>query len=542
MTVGSNIARNQEIIHEVNRALHEKTHDLIRKSQTWNHDELHFETPSYHLIETRVRQRFAESMCNTPIDQKPTIEQRLDAVYLFYGESTKNFVPRPPHRMCPSPSQFLNLLKCIWLLEDVKHDRYYDYFCNASLNEAWAIYLERKVEREARRFFERDNPLWRISEQCLLQQLDSEFDVCPWRTPTSLPNLMELKRGESLLMRADLQADYKQCDESMCLFRQSPTQLRLVQKGSGLSSAQKIEPAVNSMYIDTLKACLDPYYATNFDGPPTTTICWKPNHSVQFHEKLRFTNMKDVYLFQAHMTGFNVRFDSPGFKGGRIKAGSLDGQGKSIGRRGRVQIWVHRKASEDVQNDTKSIFVDDSGFSAGSNGSTSKALSNDGLAMRERFTSLTIVEDGVLLDGPTPSQIIIFSEDDGLRRMTSIPIDQHTQLAPDKCNCSKKDNQCQEVVIRRSKKAEKTHKKFIIRTFQARTKNEEWNIALFGKATHERSHQLQKEEVNYVSILFDSVQTKNNFVARMRTTCDLFNFSANVHNQEYKMVRRSTGF
>lgn len=158
-------------MQEDSRAGHEETHRLLRNLQ----GETVVEHPSFTLISSDMAECFVQNYRKASSDVNPTVSQRLDAVQSFYGGSTKDFKEEEPFIVCPSPVQYLNLLKCIWLLDQVKSDQGLRSYCADPFNAAYARSLDRKVTTEAQRFLQGEHPLACVGDDQLFEARHSSL-------------------------------------------------------------------------------------------------------------------------------------------------------------------------------------------------------------------------------------------------------------------------------------------------------------------------------------------------------------------------------
>lgn len=540
-TAEDNALRNQELMQEDARADHETTHRLLRNLQPANPDDREIEHSSLTLLSADIAECFVRSYSAVPSNTTPTISQRLDAIRAFYDGSTLTFKAEEPVLTCPPPVQYLNLLKCIWLLDHIKSDAGFSSYCRGPFNAAYVRSLERKVEFEAQRFLHLQNPLERVSDKQLLKQDEAAFNVNFWdpiEVPT--PGPLEANGGEVLLMTAALRARDQTSVEEIRVFGVAEGRLRLARATTKSNQPQIVGTTVHEREIDSRKAFLSPLYAMELDAAPS--MIWKPTTSDQTVQELSFTTLKDAYRFQELVTAFGVACDEPAFVGARRKTGILDGQGKTIAHKGRVQIWMHRSRS--VAAATRPVDPgspsDGSQMTRSSTGSGAPTNVSSGtwteteFRSKNQFTTIRSGDGGAFLHEPVPGQIIILTEVDDQKRVVAIPVNEHTRLAPDKCRCSSKNSQCREVIVESSKS------KIKIRTSRVRSLNEGWNIAVFGQPTHQDLTQTEEESVKYVSLQFESVAARKNFAEAAERACNIIRNRVDAYHRDLKETKKTT--
>lgn len=542
------IIQNQRVHLEVTQAGHEETQRLLRNIQA--HPGQPMVEKSYtELLSEAVSNRFADS-----IDDTPTIIQRLDAALVFCEAGTQLFEAEPPSLRSPTPAQYLNLLKTIWLIDSITHDAGYRSFCRKDpLNKAWASILENRVRQEARRFLQGDTPLDRVSDEELLRQHESGFDVNLWQEKqVPVPSPLEATGGEVLAMSTPLKTRDQTRVQELRLFRLTENRLRLAIVTSTLSQAQPVVPTVDRNEIDCHKVYLYPIYAMSANAAPS--VIWKAAASDYSVQELAFTTLNNAREFQEHVTNFKIRCDLPALVTARKKTGFFDGQGKVFADGGRIQIWMYRNPLSDVRRSASVNARDESGATASSTGSSSETGGSSGtwteatLRSNNRWTSVRSGDGGAFLEEPVPSQVIILTETNNLMSATSIRVDEYTTLAPDICRCSAKNSQCKEVVIVNKKK------RLGLRTYTSKSPNEGWNVAVFGysilkqrrgngfkyTAAHYCAKELDEEIAKFVSILFDTIEARKHFQERMELACRTIQNQVEAYHKDLRATERTT--
>jgi len=516
---------------------------MLRNQQLSRSGENVVEQSSLELLSPEIANCFARNYLATSADTAPSISERLDAVRSFYDDSTQSFEAEEPTIMCPSPVQYLNLLKCIWLLENVKKDRSFRSYCGDPFNGAYVRSLGRKVNAEAQRFLESERQLQRVGDDELLKQDDAAFNVNFW-TVNEMPMVgpLEPNGGEVLLMNAGLKARDAISVEEIRIFGIADGRLRLARATTRSNQSQHENTTIHEREIDSRKVFLSPIYAMTPNAAPS--IIWKPTISDHTVQELPFTSLDHARRFQALVTAFGVVCDESAFAGARKKSGILDGQGKIIAQGGRVQIWMHRSpfaaataatAKARSPSDSSQLTQSSAGSVAPTNTSSGTWTETE-LKSKNQFTTIRSGEGGAFLTEPVPAQIIILTEVDDQKRVVTIPITEHTQLAPDKCRCSSTNSECLEVIV------EGNRSKIKIKTSRVHSHNEGWNIALFGQPDHEDLKQLDEESVKYVSLQFESVKARKSFTAKAEKACNIIRNRVDAYHDDLKRTKRMALF
>lgn len=336
------------------------------------------------------------------------------------------------------------------------------------------------------------------------------------------PGLVEANAGEVLLMHTSLRARDADSVEALDIFSIKEGYLRLAQ-----TTATSDQSSITHHWqIVCRRVFLSPLYAVTPDK--AASIIWKPTTSDDTAQELSFTASTDARKFQAFITAFDVVYDESAFVRARKKTGLFDGQGRNIAQGGHIQIWIHRSPSTKANMMSTNLKSRDDGSEITNSSTRSVVSTNTSSSMRTgtRFTSVRSEDRIFVLKEPVPGQIIILTEMDEQKRVITIPITEHTQLAPDKCRCNVRNSNCQEVVVESGKS------KIKIRTSQG------WNVAVFGQPDHEDLNQVDEERVKYVSLQFESVEARRRFEKTMVTVCMVIRNRVDAYQRDSLMTIR----
>ena len=533
------IMRNQELMMESMQAQHAELRELIQNLGPRREDSQAIQhLASVDLVSDAISQRFANSGSTELIEVQMTISQRLDAVQLFYQQSTQSFVAEPPLGMRPSPTQYLNLLKTIWLMDSIKNDPRLQRYRQDPFNAAWAHVLDWRIKVQALRFLNRQNTLERIGDEQLLRQNESEFVVNPWQ-PDKTNDLgpMDAGAGEVLLMAKPLKARDPTRVEELRVFRLSKDRLRLARATSKPNQAQQVNTTVYAVGIDHRRICLHPIYALALASPPSVT--WKASTSDHTIQELAFDTVNDARAFQELVTNFDIRYDSPALKGARMKCRSLDGQGRVVAGAGRIQIWKPQPRLTDTETMSTGTSAA-SGHTRSSTGSVTNTGISTGtwteatLKSANKYSTVRSGQSGAFIEEPVPAQIVILTEVDEKMRTVSIRIDEHARVNPDKCRCSKKNSDCTEVYIESSKKRLKA------RTFSVSSLTGGWNVAVFSRTEHEELKHVEVEDIKSLSIDLQDVGAREEFTRRLQIVCNHVKNQVDAYNKDLRLTKKTT--
>lgn len=526
----SNLSQNQRTHLEVTQIYHEEVRHLLRNRPDID--------PTI-LVSLQIASRFQSSMAGMP-----SVTRRLDAAYYFHEAYTRTFQPQPPLLLRPSPPQYLNLLKSIFLTFSTINVLEERIFTQDVYNKAYLDILQARVKKEVGHYLGTTDRFEIVSDEELLSQQADEFQVSWWQEkPLLLPGPLEPKVGETTIMSAALLTTDSTSVEQLRLFRISESRLRLAISRSRTDHAQQVVPTIESKELDCRNIYLNPTYAASIAAP--SSIIWKAFTSDSSGEELAFETVQDARAFQEHITNFNVKCDIPAIDKIRKKSSLFDGEGKEIGDGGRLQIWMYRSALSN--SDPQSGNPIDAGRHHQRNNSTTSGVTRsaesvDGTVRSSstQHSSARSVQGGIYFEEPVAAQIILLTKLHGKLRTISIRIDEHTHLSPDKCWCSS-NRECSEVIVDSSKKVE-------VSTHATTAAASDWNVAVFGHyackqqlktgfktiTTHADVHEIQKEQVKYVSISFRTVEDRRLFQERFELACNIVRNQVDGHHRDLR--------
>lgn len=465
------------------------------------------------LLGDAVRQRFAATQNSRRRLSTSTIPQKIDALLVFYERSTHKFSSQPPSMIMPPTIQYLNLLKCIYLLEDIKRDSEFRCFCQKPMSAAWLRFHANKVDSEARRFLTADGAIQQVPDDELLRQNDEEFVIdLQYLQEVDTLDPLSNNLGEELVMQTTLVPASNTSVEQLFVFRSSINRLRLTKTVSKSTHAHNATTQSYQQELNLQTVFIDPIYAMSPQAQPS--IVWRSIRSDTLVHSLHFTTMGDLKDFQRAITNHIVVADQDTLVLGRKKCSFLDGSGKVFSGSGKIQLWSYKDPLNPVMQSPRSSQSPSTTQSEAT--FTSKAL--DGLT---QTTVLRGSVNGNELIRPMPYQVVIMSTMSDKQQLVAIRIDQHTRVNPDKCRCSETNSRCQEVFIDHEKK--KLH--VTTATSRAANSSSAWNLAVFGRADHHSHHQdlkhAEEEYVKYVVLKFADVSSKEDFASKLARACHL---------------------
>ena len=254
------------------------------------------------------------------------LREGFDALVYHFGESTVNIPREYLNRRTPELTQYLNLVKCRWILQKIMES---SLFVHESLWGRCIEDIEKNILREYRRFDagQLTSPnldvIERLQEHCFSIWIDDHgTDV--------VPTLMDERPSEEKLLEIALPKAQGNRKPLLVVFRKSDHELRLVHTTRDDQNEMFYE--AESHEIDLQFTRFIPLYAVPDSVSSTSTnnvlFC---NRQGQGEKAYSLERLEDVYNLQQAVTGYKVGADLATISWATFKTTE---KGK-----GRVQIW-----------------------------------------------------------------------------------------------------------------------------------------------------------------------------------------------------------
>jgi hypothetical protein len=310
--------------------------------------------PPYSLPELAgwLSIRFGEALRTnqpTPFEQlsKIPLKEGFDALYLHYRESTYAF--RDPETAEQTVEQYLNLLKCQWLLNVLRNG---DKFQRAGpLYPRLIKQVEQRIIKEHQRV-----DIVRFHDTELKKVNPTAFLIWPSEQVVDVRNATYPNNGEHIILRLTLPTPLVGEKDSAVVFRTGPMTLRIAKR-----SIDRVgNPYYENEHYNIHQDMLVPFYAIAEDtasNRQSTAIPLQPSSSISIYRgnatgAIDYTlgSDVDVFNFQRAVTGYQVVFDK------RVTwAIKQSGAFSQLSRgQGRMQIW-HWKPLEELTTATNQV-------------------------------------------------------------------------------------------------------------------------------------------------------------------------------------------
>lgn len=397
-----------------------------------------------------------------------------------------------------TPDHYLCLLKARWLLENIKLSHEYE-------NARPGFYYKRAIARieQAIRVRLRSNAVIKFDDDVLLALPKSSFNV--WYRPEQISAVRHdptmPRADETEIIRLDLASEDAGSQDKVTVLQRSSSHFRIVVE----SVADDHREFIDKTYVAT-EDKLIPRYAL----PELTIECFEIAIFSRGEELLyRFNNMKDVFLFQSALVGYEISHHVRGIRCGFSET--------YINGTGDIQIWQDPIDSKPSQSSPTMppLTLTNSNSTRGSRSNTRQSS----IAASIGATTVSRVADGYQAKPIAYPAITVFTrlpDRHGRSRLALIylKLDKDIGLFLDQCGCKNQDtyNECPILSIERPKRA-----KFPVYVLYSdlersgQSNPNTWDLSLFRIPEHPRFKQLQRVETTYLLLQFPSLAKKRRF-------------------------------
>ena len=235
------------------------------------------------------------------------LKEGFDALVYHFSKSTIEFNSRPElGQNIPEAPQYLNLLKCVWIMERLKSS---SYFTNTGTDSLWADYM-RSLEDEIRVQFRRFEGRQLIAPmQDVISILpDSYYSIWVVEGPPLRPlDMAEQRPLEEKILELSLPQPYVTRQSSLTVFRKSDTQFRLV-----TTTKRPDNPMFHhaeGFHVDMTSTRLIPSYAAPNQKASVTNNIALCNDKGQSPEWVSLSDSTDIASLQQALMGYRVHHD-----------------------------------------------------------------------------------------------------------------------------------------------------------------------------------------------------------------------------------------
>jgi hypothetical protein len=254
-----------------------------------------------------------------------------NAFLAHFEESTKKFsAGRFLTERTPPPKEYLNLLKCIWILQQVLGG---GEFKNLPQDSQWPGYINQLNEdllAECQRFTAPSTQRMLVPDIPAMFHDDEyniwvEQDISEYMSPRFATHMEEV-------LKIRLPSQRESLVRYMTVYRVELSKYRIVESIEDQNAPSR-RPGPLEIDVDLKSFRLTPIYATPSSRPKAFEIIL---HAGSTKYNPTFQELKHIYRFQHLLTGYKVcdRYDQA-----MVKVNSLV-SGQTIEEHGRLQIWL----------------------------------------------------------------------------------------------------------------------------------------------------------------------------------------------------------
>ena len=385
-------------------------------------------------------------------------------------ESTTRFHPGGfLGNQTPSERQYVNLIKCVWILTKVKTGG--EYLCEQP-DSLWRTYihgLETKLQTEIDRFSVRCpeaerlckpalSDIMRLDGECFRLWLDEESKSVQKSPPEE--DLMDM------LLDFSLPDDDRRVEHRLKVLRSSAEGIRIVDSVTTISRS-RTEKVIREYDINLGRVQLIPLYAAPTSSADALNLKFRDGIGASKDVPMSFKKLKDLAKFQHALTGYYIALDKRDVQAECFYHQHRSG-GSRVLARGRLQIWVPKrleKAPPRRDSEKPTATASNTSTAAPCGTQTSKgsigietlsqtaAFSAAGSALPALGRASTFTTSsgmGFLHSRPKRPMLVLCIEDlrkgdtDENRQYSflAIKIDHHTFINRQSCDCRKEEKQC----------------------------------------------------------------------------------------------------
>lgn len=265
------------------------------------------------------------------------LKQAFDALHIHYMESTVAF--HNPEIAEQTPEQYLNLLKCQWLLAVLRRGEQFQ--------QTGSLYPRVIEQLEQRIIAEHGRNITRFADQELQQLHLTAFLIWPPEEVEDEIYATNPKDGDEVILRLSPPSPFSDHNDSIVVFRTGLATLRIVHRKTDRTGTPSYETERYNIHQDIFR----PFY-TIANNPQSPSRSKYSASSISIHRTngtgatdYRLTGVKDILNLQRAITSFQVVFDKNvkwtiGHTGWWNKTRLLQGEG-------RMQIWNYKPLMEE---------------------------------------------------------------------------------------------------------------------------------------------------------------------------------------------------
>ena len=307
------------------------------------------------------------------------LREAFGALAFHFAGSTVRFNPASDLVNVPTLSQYVDLAKSIWILEEIKKGH---HFQAAGTESIWADRMrqfEDNIRAQLHRFEagELDKPL----TQELLELPTCYYFISSGDNQDPNPlNAGESGPLEEKILEIQLPSDSSNRESALLVFRQNETDFRLV------TSTKQADTLV-AQYDKEVELNMDrhrlvPAYGNPFQGSSPRYNMLSYNERGRMPKEFVFFNHEDIKKLQRALTGYRVHHDMPVARWRINGSERLGDSGKGV-----LQLWQFKPLPPMSATSPSEFSVGNSSMASPGSPSTSLAAESNGTHELRRNSS-----------------------------------------------------------------------------------------------------------------------------------------------------------
>ena len=445
----------------------------------------------------------------------------------------------------PLCEQYLNLLKCVWILVTIKASANFLQEDPGSLWRSYVGQLELKVRDQLNRFSDgtpEPGTLHRSLLDEILQLPEADFHIFINNETEKLDGESEDEDLIDLLLLDFRLPTGENVEHRLRVLQSSTSTLRIVD--SKIVSAKTPKEKSKDHDVDLTRVQLVPLYAFPTSDPSALILKFRDQGVAGRGLTVSFEKLQDLVKFQHALTGYYVAFDRRNVSIEAYYQKMFSG-GSKIHERGRMQIWVPKKLEKAQRGDlimialpsvsdgsSQSPFASTVSTSADTKSlsQTTAASSMSGSALpaiNRAKTFRTGTGVGHLHDKPDRPIVVFYLEatayvhTEESRRVSFlvVTLDSNTFVNRQPCACFKPDQKsldtCFESSIEHRGKGSLDASRYC-----STTDLDAWNVAAAGAWQHnDKANHKVETNLKWVRVRFESVKDRQDFAGSRCYQC-----------------------
>ncbi|KAE9371023.1 hypothetical protein N431DRAFT_18684 [Stipitochalara longipes BDJ] len=442
------------------------------------------------------------------------LKEGFDALCIHFRTST--FAFHDPETAEQTPEQYLNLLKCQWLVETLRRGTQFQRAHPASLYPRTIGQMEQRILKQ----YERGDIVRPLDK--VLQSLNpTSFLIWPAEEAPKFKLPTDPNEGEELILGLSLPRTSRYEPDSLVIFKTGPTTLRIARR-----YPERSEDPYDNELFNVHYDKITPFYAITENSIQGLQVGEASrNSSISIHRAnetgtrvYEIQGEKDIFNFQRAITEYQVVYHN-------TVDWVINHSGKPHMGRGQIQIWHwkplsgHPTAAISPLSPTASVQSYPSQASGTSDTVIGKVLLGKTLSAISVSENLD-TDSTICVTTPPHPVIIIYATDDQTYTYFHLELDFGLQIVPTSCECNRNPNVCTRIVIEKRQRRRSSERPFLIRRMSVHGKENlsDWNLAAFCQPRHpmfDNSKIMQRmERSRYLELKFASVGQKFDFVKK----------------------------